>query len=240
MILGASAANAASVLINEFQPNPPGGDPSLQQIELLGDPGASFSGALISVETDNVSSFGQVQDILAFSDVFDSNGLLALTISDLENPSFLLALVGNDFTLALNNNVDANDDGDLDDIGAFGTVFDALSFADSAGDEVDYASELGGSDFPFIGVGAFNDEPELFFRDGRTLEALAINDLEDDAVAFNAAGEQISFSAFVSDPSIPTFGAPNVSSIPVPPAALLLLSALILGVGGLRVARSAS
>lgn len=223
----AGTAQAATVLINEFQPNPPGSDPAETTIELIGDAGSTFSGVLYQIDGDQGVS-GQVDEAIALTGIFDASGLLTLTIADIENPSFTLILASGGAS-SVGDDLDADNDGTLDlgfagSFNAFGTVFDAVSIVDTATD-FGYAGQVGGTDFGFIGA-----EPELVFRDGTTGEWLAIEDLNDDAGVVNESGDEIELTVFNIDPRTPTFGAVNptatVSEVPLPPAMALSLLAL--------------
>ncbi|MEM1111634.1 MAG: endonuclease/exonuclease/phosphatase family protein [Pseudomonadota bacterium] len=176
----ALTAAARADMINEFQPNPNGGDPSVVPVELIGTPGASFSGWLLSIESD-LGDPGVVDRASEVSGTYDSEGLLVVNIPDLENPSFTLVLT-DAFTGSVGGtDIDADNDGVLDDTSSFGTVLDAIGTSDTTGEPV-YGSGLGFIDFPFTG-----DEPQLMFRDGGTGEWYAIND-PDNGVAIDAAG----------------------------------------------------
>ncbi|MEL6209325.1 MAG: hypothetical protein AAFR44_03950, partial [Pseudomonadota bacterium] len=147
---------ALAVSINEIQPNPNGQDASTQQIELLGTAGASFSGVLLSIESDGPN--GTVDRLSTINGTFDANGLLVVDINDLENPSNTLILLDS-FSGSLGDDLDVDGDGMLDAsaLSAFGTVYDAVGIADSPADESSlYASQVGGTNLAYSG-----DEPQL-------------------------------------------------------------------------------
>ncbi|WP_424094492.1 hypothetical protein [Moorena producens] len=76
-------------IISEFQPNPIGSDPALTTFELSGTPGESFEGVIVNIESDpGGSNPGDINNFESVSGTFDSNGLLSVSISDIENPSF--------------------------------------------------------------------------------------------------------------------------------------------------------
>ena len=212
---------ALAVSINEIQPNPTGGDPSSQQVELLGVAGAFFEGVLLSIESDGSSNQGSVDRLSTISGTFDANGLLVVTIDDLENPSNTLVLLDS-FSGGLGDDIDTNDDGMADATGSFGNVLDAIGIADAVGDEASlYGAQLGGADFAFTG-----DEPQLIFRDAVSLAWFAINDpAGTDAV--DQFGNLVAFNLFDMDPSVATFGDINPTLVPVPAALWLFGSALL-------------
>jgi predicted extracellular nuclease len=207
-------------LINEFQPNPTGTDPSTVLLELLGMPGASFSGVLVAIESDaGTANPGDINSFEAISGTFDANGLLTVSISDLENPSFTLALLDS-FTGSTATDIDADNDGTADDLSTFGTVLDAIGIPDSVSDEsLLYGAQLGGQDFAYTG-----DEPRLVFRDSATQAWFALND-PDNGEVFDVTGSDVTPAAFDTDPTAgtDTFGAANPAfdnSPPPPPPAL--------------------
>lgn len=225
------STSVEAALINEFQPNPTGADPTEVSVELIGTPGTSFMDFfLIALESDGAN--GAVDRLSnAFSGTFDSNGLFVTMIPDLENPSFTF-LLAQGATVALGTDLDVDNDGviDADLVSSLGTVLDAINVPDSAADAsaVTYASQFGGTDFAFTGT-----EPQLIFRDGVTGELFAINDPAG-TEAFRADGSTISFDAFSSDPSVPTFGSANPTAIPEPSTYVALS---LIAVGGLVARR---
>ncbi|PYE85979.1 ExeM/NucH family extracellular endonuclease [Pseudoroseicyclus aestuarii] len=191
------------ILISEFQPNPSGSDPATQQVELTGTPGATFSGVLVAIEGDaGGANPGSINVIETVEGIFDANGILTVTIADLENPSFTLVLADS-FAADAGVDLDADDDGVLDDASVFGTVFDAIGVPDATGDEVySYGAQLGGTDFAYTG-----SEPELIFRDGGDGTLWAVNGIGGDTVV-GADGTEVAAADFDSAPGL-TFGAAN-------------------------------
>lgn len=207
LLLG--GANAEANLISEFQPNPSGADPSTQDIELSGTPLADYTGFLLSIDSD--SFIGTIDRMTAVSGTYDAAGRAVETVDDLENPSFTLVFSSGDGG-GLGTDLDADGNGALDSVAAFGTVFDAVSIPDAAGDAGYYAGQLGGVDFSFTG-----NEPELVFRELTTGGWIAVNDLDDplDGI-FGADGTEYVAADFLSDPFTPTFGAANPAFVPEP------------------------
>lgn len=217
----ATAAGAAQ--INETSPNPPGSDPSSQTVELLGTPGAGFSGWLLSIESDVTTGSGTVDRAASISGTFDASGLLSASVPDLENPSFTLVLVDTFSGSAGSTDIDGNNDGIIDDLSSLGTVLDAIGVPDTNGEPL-YGAQLGGADLAYIGR-----EPELVFRDGIT-GALYSVPLLGGTEVFDAAGNPVAIDAFDLDPATSTFGAVNPTAVPVP-AAMWLLGSAVLGLG---------
>lgn len=186
-----------SVVINEFLPNPPGSDPELTTVELFGAPGADFSGFLFSVESDDDSQV--IDRASAVTGTFDANGLLAVDVPDLENPSFTLILTDAAATAGVGDVVD------LADVSNLGEVLDAIGVPDAPGDEANViGAALGGTDFAFIG-----DEPRLIFRDGATGDLYAVDDNGAPDDVFDVDGNLLDAAAFDQDPTVATFGDVN-------------------------------
>lgn len=203
------ACNFASAqLISEFQPNANGTDPDPMTIELSGTPSEAFSGFIISVEGDATSGPGTVQQAEAVTGTFDANGLLQVTIADLENPTFTLFLTAT-FTGVVNTtDIDSDDDGTAEDLSTFGTIYDAIGIPDAVGDETFiYGTDGGGQDFAYTG-----DEPQLVFRDASVGAWYAINDPDNGAV-FDINASDVTPGVFDVNPITTgtTFGSINPS-----------------------------
>ena len=210
----------SDIFINEFQPNPPGVDPSPTSFEILGPVGMGFSGFLLAVETDVAGDTGSVQAVFPISGSFDANGILNASIDDLENPSFALFLV--DTYTGPTDGTGVLDSGD--DLVTLGitTVFDAISISDETGDIANsIAGGIGGLDYPFTG-----DEPQLVFRDG--VDPSIVYAIDDPAGA-NAQDQfgntfdlATGFSLVDGTPvdltvPAPTFGLPNYTTLVADP-----------------------
>ncbi len=214
----------ATVMINEFDPNPPGSESSFN-VELIGPVGDSFSGHILSTETDNVSSVGDIQYSQSISGTFDANGLISVSLPDIENPSFSLFLVD---TYTGGSELDS-----LDDLATAGitTVLDAINIPDASGDESNSvaASLFGGTDFSHTG-----DEPKLVFRETTTGTWIAVND-PSGGTYIDAAGNTYTAADFDIDPENATFGFVNPSFVPEPSTvAMLMLGAVAASAASMR------
>jgi hypothetical protein len=164
--------SSQSQILNEFEPNPPGADPSSVSIEILGSSGTEFSGYLISIENDGFD--GKVDRFTEVSGTFDENGLLIVSIPDLENPSFTLVLTSL-FTGSKSTDIDPDDNGILD-LSSLGNIYDAIGIPDSESEvETMYGVKLGGKDFAYIGKNL-----RLAFREASSGDWYAINDTNSD------------------------------------------------------------
>lgn len=232
-------AFAQTIQFNEFRPDPPGAPsqdpgtyeiigmpgmlvPNFQIIQIEGDPGGANPG-----DINNLFSF------LNSGQTFDSNGLFTVNAGNFESPSFTLVLTVTSTSLTLSSDVDADDNGAIDNLSVFGDVQDAITVLDLASDSsLAYALEFGGVEFPFTGT-----SPELMFRDRLTREWYAVNNTATDEAAFNEAGQTVDFAIFDSPPDGPTFGAVNPSRIPEP-GALSLTALTALGLLAFRRRRA--
>ncbi len=195
------------VLLSEVEPNPDGSDPSTQSVEISGPAGEAFTGTLLSIENDGVD--GTLDRRADVSGTFDSNGLLVVSIPDLENPTFTLVLAtGTPAGTTPGTDLDADDDGSIDDPADLGTVLDAIAVSDNAGDDGTlYASGLGGTDVLYNG----SAEPSIVFRDASTGAVYQVVTGTPSAV-YDASGAAVDAGSFDSDPTVTTFGAVNPST----------------------------
>ena len=218
-----SVANAD--LISEFEPNPPGGDPATSTVEWSGVAGAPFSGFLTFLETDG-TTIGAINSSDAVSGTFDASGIAVVSLDfDVENPSYTLVYS----SLAPTADVDADDDGSLDDTTVFGTVFDAVGIIDAAGDATNFATELGGVEF------STPEEFEIAFRDASTGQFFGFDAATGDVV--DTVGTVFTAADFDLDPALTTTGSINptlITSAAVPEPSSTIALALAAGVGLLR------
>ena len=141
------------------------------------------------------------------SGTFDANGLLAVAVPELENPSFTLFLsqscpAGN---VNINDNTAAL-------LAAVKTIYDSIGVPDS----VDDAKNLPrirtilknppGTDLGYIG-----GEPKVVFRDGTDGALYQVDDQgkASPSFIFDAHGNQVAASEFDPDPRKPSFGVVN-------------------------------
>ncbi|HMC01448.1 MAG TPA: T9SS type A sorting domain-containing protein, partial [Flavobacteriaceae bacterium] len=198
-------------LINEFEPNPAGTDPTDTTFELSGTASSSFDLWIISLENDGYS--GVVDRATNVTGTFDANGLAVVTVPDLENPSFTVILT-DAFTGAITDDLDASDDGTLD-TSSLGTILDAVGVSDATADDATmYGNILGGTDILYNG----EFEPLLVFRDGVTGDwyntvTVDFGGAGEHVGVFDASGSGIEINSvdFDSDPTVTTFGAVNPS-----------------------------
>eukprot|EP00956_Cyclotella_meneghiniana_P016220 scaffold25526_cov47-Cyclotella_meneghiniana.AAC.1 len=216
----ADAANTCvNAKINEFEPNPIGTDPDTTVEIICADSdkgnGSNFTGWIVSVESDKDGNQGTVDRAAQFSGTFDSNGLLVMTMDDLENPSFTLVLM-EDFTGTKGTtDIDSDNDGTVNDVSTFVNVYDAIGITDTASaDEPLYGQQLGGVDLPFTGASE-GKEPSLVYRDSFDVQVLYV--VGDPATSVKKIDgstiTDLTQADFVGqDPFNPTFGSVNPSS----------------------------
>ncbi len=204
-------SSSFAVLINEFQPNPAGGDPDNQIIELIGEANTSQSGYFIQVDADGTQS-GRIDDLISFTANFNAEGLYTFEVPDLENPSATYLLV-DQFEEALSFDFDIDNDGFLDDLSVFNTVYDAVTIVDSPSDQ-GFASMVGGINLQFIG-----SEPTHVFRDSVSMEWIQVNsssnlfDRNANAIEASAFNLPIEVSFESTNPTIQTAEAPIGSTL---------------------------
>lgn len=195
-------------LISELRPNPPGADPTAEQVELSGPSGGNLLGSLVFIESDSPSGFdgpGDINNFFPFNCTFDVKGLCLVDIQNPENPSFTLALVSNLFVDSALD-IDPNNDGtigpDVDIDAEFGTVYDAIGVPDTPSDEAFlYGAQLGGEDFKYITGG----EPPLIFRMKSVGKWFAVGGSSDNQIR-DINNTEVDKTLFDKDPLVPTFG----------------------------------
>lgn len=223
-ILAFGVQASAAPLLNEFEPNPAGGDPAETTFELTGDSGTDFDLWILSIENDGYN--GTVDRAAEVSGTFDSNGLAVVTVPDLENPTFTVILTDN-FEGSIGDDLDAADDGTLD-VSSLGTILDAVAVSDNAGDDGTlYGAALGGTDILFNG----EFEPLNVFREATTGDwyqtvTVDFGGMDEHIGVFAAGGgPEIDANLFTPDPTATTFGVQNPSLVPEPASMVMLLLA---------------
>ncbi len=226
-IFGFFATPSSAALISEFSPDQPGGlDPLDQQIELSGIPGMSYSGFVLGIGGEN-SRFGTVDTVRGVGGVFDSNGLLVITIGDFLDPSHTIVLVNSYDESAGPLDIDTDDDGIADNIGRLIGIQDAIGIPDSTNDEFRlYGSQLGGQDFRFTG-----DQPQLVFRDASVGAWYAINSPSNGQIFDINANDVAGMMSFNGDPFNPSFNAinPSIVAVPEPTTTMALAGFAVIG-----------
>ncbi|MFK8165136.1 MAG: T9SS type A sorting domain-containing protein [Lewinella sp.] len=209
------AGTLSAQLINEFDPNPPGSDPTNSTFELSGPPSTSFSGFIVSLECDG-TSLGVIDRTTAVSGTFDADGFLVVTVPDLENPSFTVILCS--ASPVVGTDLDTDDDALIDDVSVLGTVYDAIGVPDVTADEANlYGTQLGGADFPAEGTSS--EEPSIIFRDPVSGDLYANYDrlfTVSDPMVFDLSGNAYPPADFDIDPTSTTFGSINPSNVVLP------------------------
>ena len=212
ILVTGSAGRVSADLISEFEANPPGADPTVTPVELSGTPGAAFSGFLTFIDTDGGAA-GGINSSDAVSGTYDADGLAVVELLfDAENPSFTLIFSSAQPTA----DVDAENDLVLDDPSVFGTVFDAVSIIDAAGDSSNFATVLGGVEFSTA------EEFEIVFRDASVGQFFGF-DAGSDTV-FDTTGGAFTTADFNPNAAATSFGSINPTLVAVPePSSLALL-----------------
>jgi hypothetical protein len=163
-----AVSNSAQILLNELDVNPGGTDDGCEYIELIGPPGAIVENVyFLSIEGDSNANEGQVTGLITFASpgpAIGSNGLLvvvsangcpprtyaagttvlttsALNSGILQNTSNSFLLVSSPTAIALNSDLDANDDGVLE-LPSGAVVLDGIAWTDNGATDLIYAPQL--------------------------------------------------------------------------------------------------
>jgi len=138
-------------VINEFSASTTGTD--VEYVEVFGDPNTDYSAyAVLELEGDSSSNTGTVDEVISLGTT-DANGfyLASLPANALENGSISLLLVKN-FTGALGDDLDTNDDGAFDAI-PWDAIVDAVSVNDGGAGDLTYGVPALGPNYD--GVSSF-------------------------------------------------------------------------------------
>lgn len=189
-------------ILNEFQPDPPGVDPSLMTFELRGSPHQPFTGFLTAID-GSLNAIGRIQEVQSVSGTFDENGILVVNVNDFGNTAY---------TMVLSSQQGGSRNSDLGEIGnspngvrsLFGTIYDSIGVPIQTSDEkLLYDGPNGGTLLRARGV-PFS----LVFRDSCTLEWYVT--IPGTASIYDSSGTALSQDGFnVPDVHTPTFGTTN-------------------------------
>ncbi len=147
-----AAPVATPPVINEFSASTTGTD--VEYVEIFGDPTTDYSAyTILEIEGDTatpVSPIGTVDEVIALGTT-DANGLylVNLAANALENGTVSLLLVLN-FTGALNNDLDTNNDG-IFDVTPWTALVDTVAVNDGGAGDITYGA-------PTLGV-AYDGQP---------------------------------------------------------------------------------
>lgn len=148
-------SEATDPKINEFSANTAGTD--VEYVEIYGDPSTDYSAyTVLEIESDAGTSAGTVDEVVALGTT-DANGLylVNLVANSLENGSITLLLVKN-FTGALNDDLDTNDDGTFETT-PWESIVDAVAVNDGGATDPSYGVPVLGVSYdgqPFAPGGA--------------------------------------------------------------------------------------
>lgn len=211
--LGSHTANcggggAAGPKLNEFSASTTGTD--VEYVEVSGTPDTDYSTyTILEIEGDSTSATGTVDEVISVGTT-DANGfwLGNLPANALENGTISLLLVQN-FTGALGDDLDTNDDGVLD-VTPWDTITDAVSVNDGGAGDLTYgAPELGPN---YDGVSSFAPGGASRIPDGFDTES-ATDWVRND---FDLAGIPGFTGTPVVGEAYNTPGAPNEVFVPPP------------------------
>jgi uncharacterized protein len=135
--------SAAEPVINEFSASTAGTD--VEYVEIFGDPNTDYSAyKVLEIEGDSGTAAGTVDEVISLGTT-DANGLYLVNLpaNALENGSITLLLV-KDFTGALNNDLDTNNDG-MFETTPWDAIVDAVAVNDGGAGDVTYG-------LPVLGV----------------------------------------------------------------------------------------
>ena len=140
--------------INEFSASTTGTD--VEYVEIFGEPETDYSSyTILEIEGDfsiDTSAEGTIDEVISLG-ISDSNGffLANLAANALENGTITLLLVEN-FTGALGNDLDTDDDG-IFDITPWETIIDAVAIHDGGSSDLTYGEPILGPNYD--GVSSF-------------------------------------------------------------------------------------
>jgi len=135
----------AAPRLNEFSASTTGTD--VEYIEIIGTPNTDYSSyAVLEIEGDSGSTVGAVDEVITVG-ATDANGLYlaSLPANALENGTLSLLLV-QDFSGALADDLDGNDDGTLD-VMPWAALVDAVAVNDGGASDLTYGTPVLGPNY---------------------------------------------------------------------------------------------
>lgn len=207
--LTSSCVKVRSPVINEFQRQSTRRAQSLLRTEVRGEPGTAIRGVLtVIVNKPGLSSQGLISATKDITGSFDEAGLLVVQIEGLgvDAGSESLTLVMSSARPGrAGEQLDTDSNGVIDNISAFGIVFDAIGVSDRGSDgSFVYGVNLDGVDLAAPRTG----RPGLVFRDSCTAQIYQAN--KQNTVLYDAQANPVAAQNFnVVDPFNPTFGSTN-------------------------------
>lgn len=124
-------------VINEFSASTTGTD--IEYVEIFGEPNTDYSAyTILEIEGDSGSAIGTIDEVISVGTT-DASGFWqgSLPSNSLENGTITLLLVTN-FTGALNDDLDTNDDG-IFDITLWDSIVDGVAVNDGGAGDLTYA-----------------------------------------------------------------------------------------------------
>ena len=205
-------AGPQPTVINEFSASTAGTD--VEYVELLAEPGTDLSGVrVLEIEGDAGTSLGVVDEVVSFGAPDDEGRSLAwLPANALENGTMSLLLVTG-FSGALGDDLDANDDGAIDEIDGLDIV-DAVAVHDGGPSDRAYGGTVLTASYD---GGAFTVGAASRIPDGADTDSTADWVRND----FDKAGIPGNAGTLVSGEAANTPGVRNsltVVIVPLPPA----------------------
>lgn len=154
--------------INEFSASTTGTD--VEYVEIYGEPDTDLSAyTVLEIEGDAGSYTGVITEVIAIGTT-DANGfyLADLPANSLQNNTLTLLLVEN-FTGALNDDIDTDDDGVIDDPAPWDAIVDSVAVADGGVSDLTYGVPVLGPNYD--GVSSFAPGGASRIPDGFDTEA---------------------------------------------------------------------
>ena len=212
--LGSHTSNCVGELepkINEFSASTTGTD--VEYVEIYGEPDTDLSAyTVLEIEGDAGSYTGVITEVIAIGTT-DANGfyLADLPANSLQNNTLTLLLVEN-FTGALNDDIDTDDDGVIDDPAPWDAIVDSVAVTDGGVSDLTYGVPVLGPNYD--GVSSFAPGGASRIPDGFDTEATTDWVRND----FDLAGIPTYPGTIMEGEAYNTPGATNVAYTPPPEA----------------------